>query len=205
MTGATPSPMQTPDIGGLLRRTPPAARPIPPPAPPATQQDAEVPLLPADATPTQAAAPSKGARRRSTGQASAATPTQKRVARAASGRQYLRSIAVYLPRSVHQQIRVEAAASETTATALILAAVNATHGHVGEVLDKDRESPAGRPRETDLFEIPQARKITEPTVQTTIRVTDAQLQAITELAAAHDANRSQLITAALRLHLAASP
>lgn len=202
MTGATPSPMQTPDIGGLLRRTPPAARPTPPPAP---QQATEVATPSAAVPPTQAAAPGKGAPRRTTGQRpTAAASGTKPPARAASGHQYLRSIAVYLPRSVHQQVRAEAVAGETTATALILAAVNATHAQVGELLDQDRESPTGRPGEADLFEIPQARKVTEPSVQTTIRVTDAQLQAIAGLAAAHDANRSQLITAALRLHLAAS-
>jgi hypothetical protein len=205
MTAPTPSPMQTPDIGGLLRRTPPAARPTPPPAP---RTDVEVPPpAPAEAPPTAATpTPARTPRRRGTAPAAAATSIQKRVARGASGRQYLRSIAVYLPRSVHQQLKTEAAAGATTATALILAAVNATHGRVGDLLDEDRESTAGLAGGgTDLFEIPQARRVAEPTVQTTIRVTDAQLQAITELAATHDANRSQLITASLRLHLTAAP
>jgi hypothetical protein len=110
-----------------------------------------------------------------------------------------------LPRSVHQQLKAQAAADVTTATALILAAVNATHGRIGDLLEEDRESAAGPAGGgTDLFEIPQARRVAEPKVQTTIRVTDAQLQAITELAATHYANRSQLITASLRLHLTAA-
>lgn len=200
MTGPTPSPMQTPDIGGLLRRTPPAARPTAPAAP---RTDGEVPP-PVAGPPTAAAATSTRVPRRR-GAAPAATSVQKRVARGSTGHQYLRSIAVYLPRSVHQQLKTAAAAGATTATALILAAVNATHGRVGDLLDEDREptvGPAGAG--TDLFEIPQARKVAEPTVQTTIRVTDAQLQAIAELAATHDANRSQLITASLRLHLTAA-
>lgn len=199
MTGPTPSPMQTPDIGSLLRRTSP-------PTTTAPRTDVEVPPPPAEASPT-AAAPTtaRAPRRRGAAPTATATSVQKRVARGASGHQYLRSIAVYLPRSVHQQLKTAAAAGATTATALILAAVNATHGRVGGLLEEDRELAAGSAGGgTDLFEIPQARKAAEPTVQTTIRVTDAQLQAITELAATHDANRSQLITASLRLHLTAA-
>ena len=203
MTGPPPSPMQTPDIGGLLRRNPPTARPTPPPAED-PRSNVEVPSAAPSGTPPAAAtpAPAKTPRRRGNAPAAAPTSVQKRVSRGPSGHQYLRSIAVYLPRSVHQQLKTTAAAGATTATALILAAVNATHGRVGDLIEEDRDSSAGPSGGgTDLFEIPQARKAAEPTVQTTIRVTDAQLQAITELAATLDANRSQLITASLRLHL----
>jgi len=64
-----------------------------------------------------------------------------------------------------------------------------------------RPSELKQSSEQDLFDIPQARKATEPTVQTTIRVTDSQHHALAELAETHGANRSQLITAALRLYL----
>jgi len=53
----------------------------------------------------------------------------------------------------------------------------------------------------DLFAIPQDRAVAEPSVQTTIRVTDIQFQAIETLVAEHETNRSHLVTAALRLHL----
>lgn len=196
MTGPTPSPMQTPDIGGLLRRTRPAVPSTSPPPP----GDVDVVPPPTEALPT-GAAPTPGRARRRRGAAPAGAGTSIQVARGPSRHQYLRSIALYLPRSLHQQLKTEAADRTTTATALILAAVNATHGKVGERLDEDRRVPADG---ADLFEIPQARRVAEPTAQTTIRVTDAQLQAITELAATLDTNRSQLITAALRLYLTAA-
>jgi hypothetical protein len=52
-----------------------------------------------------------------------------------------------------------------------------------------------------LFDIPQHKKDAEPAVQTTIRVTDRQHQAIEALVDKYDTNRSQLVTAALMLYL----
>jgi hypothetical protein len=52
-----------------------------------------------------------------------------------------------------------------------------------------------------LFDIPQHRKDAEPAVQTTIRITDRQHQAIETLVGKYGTNRSQLVTAALMLYL----
>ncbi len=81
-------------------------------------------------------------------------------------RQYLRSITIYTPRSVHRAVGLAAGERKTTRTALILAALNATHQQIGEALTSGK-APAG---ERDLFDVPQSRVATEPSVQTTIRV-----------------------------------
>ncbi len=207
MTEATPSPMQTPDIGGLLRRTPREGPPTAPAlvdAPLARRVKAAV--EPVESMSLERLGPSaKDQTRRPAVEVASAVTRQPAPNGEPSrgGRQYLRSITLYLPRSVHQQLKTVAAEQETTATALILTAVNATHLRVGDVLQpRSVALPRGSAGSVaDLFEIPQARRAPEPSVETTIRVTDAQLDAIKQLAATHGANRSQLITAALRLHV----
>lgn len=83
-----------------------------------------------------------------------------------------------------------------TNTALILEAINKTHLRLDEQI-----KPPAPPATTDLFDVPQRRTPAEPTVQTTIRVTDQQLAAIENLASTHNVSRSHIIAAALRLHL----
>ncbi len=122
---------------------------------------------------------------------------QTDTAAAIERREYLRSIALYLPRTIHQQLGSAAAELGTTRTALILGAVNSTHEHLGVALTATT-APA---RSQDLFAVPQNKTSTEPSVQTTIRVTDAQYAAITALVAEHHTNRSRLVTTALQLHL----
>jgi hypothetical protein len=112
-------------------------------------------------------------------------------------RQYLRSIAICLPRSVHQHLHTQAATRSTTATALILQALNNTHAQLPDALAKTQPDKAGG----DLFDIPQARRTGEPVVETTIRVTDRQHQTLTHLATTHKTNRSRLISTALGLYL----
>ncbi|HEX3825672.1 MAG TPA: hypothetical protein VHV82_00240 [Sporichthyaceae bacterium] len=104
---------------------------------------------------------------------------------------------MYIPRSLHQRLHRTAIARSTTATALMLAAINSTHDRLGEALTP-------QPAQADsgsLFDIPQVRAAVEPTVQTTIRITDRQLEAIITLCRTHEANRSLLIATALRLYL----
>jgi len=112
-------------------------------------------------------------------------------------RQYLRSITIYTPRSVHRTVGLVAGERKTTRTALILAALNATHQQIGEVLTSSKMTAGKR----DLFDVPQSRVATEPSVQTTIRVTDSQFDAIENLVAEHAINRSRLVTAALQKYL----
>ena len=110
-------------------------------------------------------------------------------------RQYLRTKALQLPRSVHGRVAQEAARRGTTATALMLTAINLTYNRLPDAL-RETQRPAGT-----LFDIPQARSSQEPTVQTTLRMTDAQLQAINQLVASNATNRSRLFTVAISLFL----
>lgn len=195
MSGVTPSPMPTPDLAGLLRRTP---DPPPPVASPEEEPPADLRDEPSgtdDSTSVAAGTAPAQPKRRPPRTAASSKPT---LGPGPGRRQYLRSIAVYLPRSVHQQLRAQAAARGTTATALMLEAVNSTHDRLADTLARAQVDEDGG---QNLFDIPQARGVSEPTVQTTIRVTDSQHQALAALAATHDVNRSQLIAAALRLHL----
>ena len=97
-----------------------------------------------------------------------------------TGREYLRTKSIYLPRSLHQRLGEFATARKTTRTALILTAINQTHSQLGAYLASENASAGGGGRE-DLFDIPQDKKDTEPAVQTTIRITDRQHQAIETL------------------------
>lgn len=82
-----------------------------------------------------------------------------------------------------------------SATALMLTAINATHADLGPET-ADVANNAG-----DLFAIPQVRPTPEPTVQTTVRLTDAQIEAIDSLVERFDTNRSALFTSAIRIYL----
>jgi len=191
MSTATPSPMPTPDLAGLLAKPPrlpnrsrPASEPPGEPARTAVAASGETPavrptrVLPATTKPRQI--------------------KPERPDNSAPRRQYLRSIAVYLPRSIHQAVAQKAEAEGTTRTALILAAVNATHKDLATAPgDDDRVDGEGG----DLFDIPQRKAPSELTVQTSIRVTDRQLNAIDDLVANHGLNRSRLLTKALKLYL----
>lgn len=191
MSTATPSPMPTPDLAGLLAkppRMPNQSRPVSEP--------------PGESAQTAVAAPGETLAAAPTRVPPASTkPRQLKPERpddSAPRRQYLRSIAVYLPRSTHQAVAEKAEAAGTTRTALILAAVNATHEDLGAAPGDDEHVEGGG---GDLFDIPQRKAPSELTVQTSIRVTDRQLTAIDDLVARHGMNRSRLLTKALKLYL----
>lgn len=114
----------------------------------------------------------------------------------ASSRQYLRTKALQLPRSVHRRVTEEAARRGTTATALMLMAVNSTYQLLPDALRRQRQTSGAV-----LFDIPQDHAGQEPTVQTTLRMTDAQLEAINGLVAANSTNRSRLFATAIKLFL----
>ena len=210
MTEVTPRPMDTPDLAGLLakpvRRGPSerheesVARPEPPlPEPEANRE-------------TPAAAVSLPTQERASESRATSTPIESerklpgsarnrrgRTATTANidvDRQYLRSMSIYLPRSLHQRLGQRADVDGSTRTALILTAINRTHDTIGSALNPDRDGTA-----SDLFDIPQRAARKEPSVETTIRVTDRQLDAIDNLAAEHRVNRSRLISAALQVYL----
>ena len=214
MTDVSSRPMATPDLANLLKR--------PRRAPAETPSDA----LDSDAAITyQAIAPDKTETQAPADEATPLVeeetahsgldesvrerkqrrpkPTPEVVVSAeaqTSGRQYLRIKSIYLPRSLHQRLGQEAISRQTTRTALILTAINNTHSRLGTYIATDGGSSGGAGI-NDLFDIPQHRKDAEPAVQTTIRITDRQHQAIETLVAKYGTNRSQLVTAALMLYL----
>lgn len=187
--------MKTPDLAGLLKRpTRPMASATPQPAVPddgsaqrtQVENDSDAGLPQAESGPPKSQKRSR-AHAKEIESAKQAAPT----------REYLRSVMVYLPRSIHQKLRTRADDEGTTATALILAAVNATHTQLGDLLTRaDTKQHHANPG--DLFAVPQVRHVAEPRVQTTIRVTDAQHRALGDLTAQHHTNRSKLVVTALR-------
>lgn len=193
-----PRPMPTPDLAGLL------GRPSRPNTQPATQRavddvDAAAGFRPSAVAPeteSQVVQPevmSDQARNDGRGDVAptAALPT----------RQFRRPRVVYLPRSIFQALAERAQADNTTRTALLLNAVNATHPALAEALVADAAQWSVRAA-GDLFDVPQSRRPAEPTVQTTVRLTDHQLQVLDDLSAQHRTNRSKLLTVALQLYLA---
>jgi hypothetical protein len=194
---SSPQPMATPNLAELLTKRsakPPSERDI--------SSTIAVPIL--DAAPAAGPDDVEGPATEQ-GVAKGSTPADPEVfsgqpptAVAGERREYLRSIALYLPRTLHQQLGTAAADVGATRTALILGAINSTHARLGPAL----AAPAPTVHRDDLFVVPQNRPSSEPSVQTTIRVTDAQYAAITALVAEHNTNRSRLIATALELHLA---
>ena len=211
MTDVTPRPMPTPDLAGLLnkpRRHHPNVTSIEPPVPATTtesgatedepaqttyQTHEEAPVGDHSAPPpgTPARKPSPSSTRNRRGKTMDAARSAE-----APGRQYLRSMSIYLPRSLHQRLGQRADADGRTRTALILMAVNHTHDSIGTALN-----PESADTGSELFDIPQRTARKEPSVETTIRVTDRQLAAIDNLVGEHGANRSRLISVALQTYL----
>ena len=103
--------------------------------------------------------------------------------------------AVLLPRSIHQLVAEEAARRGTTATALMLTAISVTHDQLPKALRVTDEPAQG------AFDIPQDRASHEAKIQTTLRLTDRQLEVINELVTTTATNRSKVFTVAIRLYL----
>lgn len=208
MTQVTPRPMQTPDLAGLLVKPKRSSGPVPAPSTPA--EPGHTPSTPADVPsdeaaesaetseavgddpepmPTRRTSPVAGDRRRGK------MPTRPASADVAE-RQYLQSMAVSLPRSLHLRLADRARQDGITRTSVILTAVNDAHDTLDSALNA-----APVDRGSELFDIPQRRTRKEPSVETTIRVTDRQQTAIEGLANTHGVNRSRVISAALEIYL----
>jgi len=217
MSDVVARPMPVPDLAGLLARPkrPPKATVVESPSDTTSSDHPVTPTTIADDSP---AMPGRGsaatkpdladettlsAKKSASHQATASPARSRRssnpvreVSLRDSGRQYLRTKALQLPRSVHRRVTEEAARRGTTATALMLMAVNSTYQLLPEALSRKTQQSGGV-----LFDIPQDRAGQEPTVQTTLRMTDAQLEAINELVAANSTNRSRLFGTAIELFL----
>jgi len=184
--------MPTPNLAGLLTKPTPV-RKVPALTEPAVVPQPETTIPTDDSAPS--ASPEPSAVEHDDQLPVAGEPTIH--PDSGDERQYLRSITIYTPRSVHRAVGIAAKERKTTRTALILAALNATHQQIGEVLAADKATA----RKQDLFAVPQTRAATEPSVQTTIRVTDSQFDAIENLVAEYATNRSRLVAAALQKYL----
>ncbi len=206
--------MATPDLANLLKRPrrPAAETPsettdsiggtaFPDNATDETKQEAPIATTAEEPAPVQSGSGESVSERKQRRPKPAADVVSSTEPSQTPGRQYLRIKSIYLPRSLHKRLGEQATSRQTTRTALILTAINHTHSQLGSYLATDGAS-SGRGGVDDLFDIPQHKKDAEPAVQTTIRITDRQHQAIETLVEKHGTNRSQLVTAALMLYLA---
>jgi hypothetical protein len=212
VTDVSSRPMATPDLANLLKR--PRRAPAETPSDATDSNEVTAPQNKAtnetDLPAPVAIPPEEAATAQSGSDESDPERKQRRPKPAAavvvsteshnSGRQYLRIKSIYLPRSLHQRLGEQATSHKTTRTALILTAINHTHSQLGSYLTNSGSSSGGGDID-DLFDIPQQRKDAEPAVQTTIRITDRQHQAIETLVKKYGTNRSHLVTAALMLYL----
>lgn len=206
-----PKPMTTPDLAGLIRARPkPSATAASPPtvAEPPDQREHQVSALnkSPEGAPSPPIRPTTDRRSRQAARPAAGPRPSVRDAlspSAGAGRTtYTRSISLYLPRSVHTSLRLQAQARGISRTALILKAVNAHHESLGEWLtpDSDPQGAGG-----GLFAVPQDSRAAEPVMQTALRVTDAQLSALDDLATRFGIRRSHVMVAALRAELNRMP
>lgn len=213
MTDVSSRPMATPDLAHLLKRPRRALAETPSDVtdssgvtalqdevPDETELQTSVAIPPEEATAGQSG-PDESVRERKQRRPKPAADTVVSTESQTSGRQYLRIKSIYLPRSLHQRLGEQATSRMTTRTALILTAINQTHSQLGSYFATDGGTSGGGGID-DLFDIPQHKKDAEPAVQTTIRITDRQHQAIETLVEKYGTNRSQLVTAALMLYLA---
>lgn len=213
MTDVSSRPMATPDLANLLKRPRQPAASAPSDAPDSNgvtalrdkvtdeaEHEASIAIPPEGAAAAQPVLDESVRERKQRRPKPASDAVVTSEPALTSGRQYLRIKSIYLPRSVHQRLGEQATSRKTTRTALILTAINQTHSQLGSYLAADDGSSGGGGID-DLFDIPQHRKDAEPAVQTTIRITDRQHQAIETLVIKYGTNRSQLVTAALMLYL----
>lgn len=219
MTSVTPRPMSTPDLAGILGR--PRRRPVqPPPAVPeapadsasvedAVDRDEVHTIVP---TTRPVASSSRSPRSRTARQSDDSTggekssnakvvpddpqPDETSDTGYAVPRRYIRTISLYLPRSVYQRLVAEAERRQMSRTALLLTAVNEVHDQLPGLL---AEKPAPR---GPLFDVPQARAPKEePNTQTSMRVTDQQFTILEALAKQYNTTRSRVLEAAFGAYL----
>lgn len=203
MTAAASRPMPIPDLAGILK-TRPASTPDAIERPARGKATSETNSSGTDEprkAPTPAATsiaqPASAQKPRRQGRASIDAPPLRRASSPPpTKRTYTRPINIRLPRSVHQTLCTRAAERGMTQVAAILTAVSKTHTELDSQLAKSQPPAAWT---GELFDIPQLRAPAEPVVQTSIRVTDAQLEALEALSEHYGVHRSHIITAALEL------
>lgn len=106
-----------------------------------------------------------------------------------------RSIGFSMPRDVRAAATQQARSEKSTLTAWLLTALNRHHQNLAQRLDQDADVGGG------LFAVPQ-NQVPQPKVQSTMRVTDEQYEAMERLARQLNTTRSGLLTAAAEAELA---
>lgn len=114
-----------------------------------------------------------------------------------AGSAWRRSIGYSMPRDVRIAATQRAQAEDSTLTAWLLNALNRNHRHLADRLNQDSASNTG-----DLFAVPQ-QQTSQPRVQSTMRVTDEQYEAMERLADELNTTRSGILTAAAEAALEA--
>lgn len=107
---------------------------------------------------------------------------------------WTRSIGYNMPRDLQARAKVRAKQDGITLTAWLLGALNEHHKDLAGWLVVDNQDGG-------LFSVPQKR-LSQPSTQSTMRVTDEQYNAITRLTEQLSTNRSALFTAAAEAELA---
>lgn len=190
-----PKPMATPNLSGLIKSKPrPSA-----PTVPASPEPQTVIQQPAGDKRGKSLVQKPAVARASEGQTAEPVRPRRAVGEKQPPARYTRSISLYLPRSIHAALAKQAAASGMSRTAIILRAVNAHHQDLSSWLSTDESRPEVSAE--GLFDVPQDARSTEPVVQTALRVTDAQLNAMDALAETMGIKRSHVMVAALRAEL----
>ena len=178
-------------LAGRLAPRSSGPRPAGPPQPETVEAQPAADLLEAPVPPAPSAREGRPRRRREP-------------QREAPGQAPLQTVIVYLPASLREQLRAAASQRRTTHTEVALAALDATHPRLPELLAPQQQATQG----TSLF---SARPVTrrprhdEPHVQVSLRLTTGDLEVIDQLTAQTSApNRSALVSTALRVYLASS-
>ena len=128
----------------------------------------------------------------------AVSPRQKRpIPAGEQGRDVVwrRSVGFSMPRDVRAAATQQARSDDSTLTAWLLTALNRHHRNLENRLNQDTGDGG------ELFAVPQSQ-IPQPKVQSTMRVTDEQYDAMERLARQLNTTRSGLLTAAAEAELA---
>lgn len=116
---------------------------------------------------------------------------------------YLVPRQVYLPRSTHANAKRYGLETGMSVTEMIVTAVSDMHAAVGPYLRHERDQQR-KTEGSGIYPIPQSRRrkrTADSQVQTSVRITDLQLDVMDKLAQRYGINRSKLLAVCLRLWL----
>lgn len=105
------------------------------------------------------------------------------------------TVSYYLRGDLRDRVTEAAQAQGSSVTAWLLVAVNRYHARLSEGLTSNRAHEVGE----GLFPVPQAHGTMPRRVQSSLRLTSPQLNALDQLAAQHDVDRNAVLAAAARV------